>query len=90
MAAKKFQFLGNNAEGQKRLFAFSKLDGRFVVAGDGKDQLRDKLLAMRDNYEKYYRNYVAPGLITVKAQSLRNAKVIAMEEFNRGAKKPAA
>ncbi len=58
----------------KKLFAMASVDNSFIVSAASEEELTAKIEDIRERYEKYYREFVAPGFYVVKAANLMEAK----------------
>lgn len=58
----------------KKLFAMASVDNSFIVSASSEEELTAKIEDIRERYEKYYREFVAPGFYVVKAANLMEAK----------------
>lgn len=58
----------------KKIFAFSKVDNSFIVSAEDSGSMATKILEISEKYDKFYKEYVAPGVKLIKAKTLAEAR----------------
>lgn len=58
----------------KKLYALAQVDNSFIVSARSEEELRLKLQEIRGKYKAYYKRFILPGIVLVRANSLREAK----------------
>lgn len=57
----------------KKIFAFSKADGSFVVSAVDETGIEERLESIKNKYPEFYKRFIAPGIKLVKEKNLGEA-----------------